>query len=468
MACLLGALGAETRAQPADGEAGAEPRNDAVDITDGLRADEPRALPDVPGSQQDGLPQDEATVADDVPPPVSRLETLLEVNRLANENRHDAAQQFLPQLIRLTEQEFGAESAEAAEAYIRAAQIEREATDYQQAEQHYLRAVDIVRAVDGTYSRRAIEPLVGLGDSYQLAGEYLNAITAYNEARTVSRRVDGLLNEGQIPILDRITDSFEALDQYADADEHQLAILHLAERNHPQASPEHLEAIYRYAKWLRESGRFHDERLRYAQATRLIRDAHGRESLLLVRPLRETANSFRAQRLPENQGINALRTALELLDAQLGASPLLRAEVLRDLGDWDVAFSKVDPNLDPYLTAWELLGELEDGAAVRAEWFEPLTSVYDEPVSQRGLSRAPDAQAGHVIVAFHVDRLGRTSNVRIAQSEPAGFKDDAVIRAISRWRFRPLLEDGQVMARDNVALRINFRYLPDEQAAASQ
>ena len=309
VASVLGLLGAGIHAQPAEDEAGADGRGTADDVP-GLLRDLPERL----DPQQDEDPSE-----GDAPPPVTRLETLLEVNRLAEAGRHDEARQLAPQLIRLTEQEFGAESAEAAEAYMRAARAERDASDYQQAEQHYLRAVDIVRAVEGTYSSRAIEPLLGLGDNYQLAGEYLNAITAYNEARTVSRRVDGLLNEGQIPILDRITDSFEALDQYADADEQQLTILHLAERNHPQSSPEHLEAIYRYARWLLESGRFHEERLRYAQATRLIRDTHGRSSLLLVRPLRETANSFRHQRLPENQGLNALRSALELLDEQPGA-----------------------------------------------------------------------------------------------------------------------------------------------------
>src|SRR5690606_17180824 len=138
-------------------------------------------------------------------------------------------------------------------------------------------------------------------------------------------------------------------------------ILHLAERNHPQASPEHLEGIYRYAGWLRESGRYHDERTRYAQAMRLIRDVHGKDSLLLVRPLREIGNSYREQRLPDNQGLSSLRSALELLDAQGDPNPLLRAEVLRDIGDWDVAFSKVEPDLNVYVTAWQLLGELENG-----------------------------------------------------------------------------------------------------------
>src|SRR5690606_5907832 len=99
---------------------------------------------------------------------------------------------------------------------------------------------------------------------------------------------------------------------------------------------------------------------------------------LLVRPMRETANSYRVQRLPDNQGLNALRSALELLDEQAVEDPLARAEVLRDLGDWDVAFSNVEADLQPYRDAWTLLGEVENGDELRQEWFEALNTVLSE------------------------------------------------------------------------------------------
>src|SRR5690606_27856023 len=72
--------------------------------------------------------------------PVTRLETLLEVNKLADAGRPEDAQPLLEQLISLTEEEFGAQSIEAAEAYGIAGRIEREAENFQRAEEHYLRA----------------------------------------------------------------------------------------------------------------------------------------------------------------------------------------------------------------------------------------------------------------------------------------------------------------------------------------
>src|SRR5690606_6246331 len=145
-----------------------------------------------------------------------------------------------------------------------------------------------------------------------------------------------------------------------------------------------------------------------------------------------------------------------------GTEPLATAEVLRDIGDWEVAFNKVQPELDLYRRAWTLLGDVDNGEALRSEWFDGLVNVLGEPISQRGLSNDPGARRGHVIVQFDVDRVGRTQNVAVVRSEPAGFKDDAVTRAVRQWRFRPFVSEGEIVAKENVALRFNYRYLPDE------
>ncbi|MBN1237082.1 MAG: TonB family protein [Gammaproteobacteria bacterium] len=436
---------------------------------DGLAQDEterPLELPEPPvwpEIEPDADGADAGTTSTEADaPPVTRLETQLEIERLAEEERYDEALSLADGLIELTEREFGEQSLEAAEAYRTVAALQREAGRHEESESNFLHAVALIRDIDGTFSERAIEPLVGLGDNYHDAGQYLNAVTAYNEARTINRRVYGLLNERQIPIVDRVTQSLQELEQYEEADQQQLEILHLQERNHPVGSPEYLEALYRYASWLRRTGRYHEERSYYARAQRIIRDQHGKDSLLMVRPLREIGNSFRSQRIPDNQGISALNSALELLEQSSGEEPLMTAEVLRDIGDWEVSFSKVEPDLDLYRRAWRLLGDVENGAELRRQWFDELVNVLGEPISQRGLSEDPDAQRGYVIVQFDVDRYGRTQDVEVARSEPEGYKDDAVARAVRQWRFRPFMRDGEVIDKEDLALQFNYRYLPDE------
>lgn len=409
-----------------------------------------------------GDAQASAEPGDASPPPATRLETLLDFTRLAQEERYEDALPLGEELLKLTEAEFGARSLETAEAYETVARVQSQAEEHVLSEQNFLHAVALIRSVDGTFSELAVEPLMGLGDNYQEWGQYLNAITAYNEARTINRRVFGLLNEGQIPILDRMTDSFQSLEQYQEADEQQLTILNLAERNYPPGSPEYLEGIYHYAEWLRESGRYHEERAQYARAQRIIRDQYGKESVLLVRPLREIGNSFRHQRIPEGQGISALRSALEILELPQQDDPRAEAEVLRDMGDWEIAFSRMDPDLNYYRRAWQLLGEVDNGEQLRETWFGQLENVLGEPISQRGLSSDPDAERGHVIVQFNVDRYGRTQDVSVSSSDPPGLKDEAVARAVRRWRFRPFMVDGEIVEKERLALQFNYRYLPNE------
>jgi TonB family protein len=393
----------------------------------------------------------------------TRLEALIELGRLMDEKSYEKAVPVGEQLVRLTEQEFG-NSLETAEAYVSLARAESEAGRHEQSEQDYLHGIELIRSIDGNFSERAIDPLVGLGDNYQGAKQYLNAVTSYSEARTISRRVYGLLSERQVPILDKMSDSFIELDQITDADARQLDILRLAERNYEVGSPEYLEGIYRYAAYLRKTGRYNEEREQYDRVIRLIRDQHGKESPLLVRALRETANSFRMQRIPDPRGVGALESALELLEMQPKPDPLHRAEVLRDLGDWDVAFADGEPpDTKAYVQAWQLLGSVDNGESLRKDWFGDLENVLGEPINQRGLSNDPKAPQGYVVVQFDVDEQGQTRNVQVVKSEPQGFKDDAVARAVRRWRYRPFMLDGAIVPKDRVAVRFNFGYEPGEE-----
>ena len=400
--------------------------------------------------------------------PVSRFEANLEFDRLVQAEDFEAAATIGERWVDLTEQEFGADSLEAGAAHVSLAEAKTKAGDYAGAEEHYLVAIEIYRDANGLYSGNLVKPLVGLGDSYHLDSEYLNAVSAYNEARTVSRRVFGLLNEDQIVILDRMSRSFLNMNEYLEADLQQREALLIVERNHPPESIEVLEAIYRYAAWLRERRLFTPEREQYARAARIIREHYGNEHVLMAKPLQETGNSFRTQGAAVGQGISGLRQALELLEAAPERDAYAIAAVLRDIGDWQVAFSKVDPNSAEYRRAWQLLGEVTNGEALREQWFSGIEYVFYEVPSNRGLSTATDASTGFVLVKFDLAASGRTLNVQVLESEPPGFKDAAMERHVRLSRFRPHMEDGvPVMAR-NLALQITFRYVVDYEAQEAQ
>lgn len=433
---------------------------EAVDDPPGVAADLPEALDDLPEVAKDlAEADDEAAAREEL---VTRFEANIEFEQLVEAEDFEAAEQIGQRMVELTVGEFGAHSVESGDAHVALAEVQSRTGQFAAAEENFLVAIEVYRDNEGIYSKRLVRPLVGLGDAYHGDDQYLNAVSAYNEARTVTRRVFGLLNEDQIKILDRMTRSFADMNQYSEADEQQREALRLVQRNNPEQSEKSLEALYKYAAWLRESRRYGEEREHYQRAIRIIRDHYGDESRLLVRPLRETGNSFRTQGAAVSQGISDLRQALEILQAQPEPDPLMLAEVWRDIGDWQVAFAKVGPDGEEYQRAWALLGAVENGDELRRRWFSGIDYVFREPLSQRGLSAEPDAPSGFVLVKFDIDAGGRTDNVQVVEADPVDLKEEAVARHVRLSRFRPHMRDGELVLANNLALRITYRYMPDE------
>lgn len=422
----------------------AEPEPDAVDV-------------EAPAADADPAPA--ADPASRLPD--TRFEAQISFDQAVESQRYADAVALGAQLVRLTQQEFGDESMETAQALATLARAQALDGRYQDAEDNYIRAVDVIQDVDGVFAPALIPVMTGLGDSYQSSDDYLSAVAAYNEARTVSRRVYGLLNEGQIELLDRMTESFLSMEQYAEADEQQQAALNLMLRNHQPHEPEALAARYKYARWLRQSRRFGEERLQYDMAARIIQEHYGRDSVHLVQPLMETAASFRAQGAPVSQGLAGLTRAREILEQQADPDPLTHATLLRDIGDWQTAFSRQEFDGAEYEQAWQILGRVENGKALRDAWFSGLEFIYREPMSRRGLSTDPDAPDGYVLVRFAVEPDGRALDATIVESVPPGFKEESVLRHMRSARFRPRIEDGALVRADDLALRFTFRYSPD-------
>jgi len=364
-----------------------------------------------------------------------------------------------------TEQQYGHNSLPTAEAFTGLAEAQRAAGDHNAAAEAYLAAIEIYRAVDGPFTGLALAPLVSLADNYNEAGKYAEAVSAYGEARVVSRRAFGLLNEEQIPLLDRLSETLLGMNEPAEAEAQQVEALRIVERNWPPESPQALAAIYKYADWLAARYEYQRARDQYSRALRTVRDVYGKEDARQVEALLGIGNSFREQRIPESQGYGALEDALALLEAAPERDPLALATVLRDLGDWQVAFGKVGYDGAEYRRAWQLLGEVADGDTLKRQWFSGPNFVLREPLSVRDISADPTAPEGYVLSTFDLHTNGETYNVAVADSKPAGLKDEAVLRNVRRSRFRPQMANGEIVEGTRLALRFTFRYEPESVAS---
>jgi tetratricopeptide (TPR) repeat protein len=365
------------------------------------------------------------------------------------------------QFVESTLEQLGRKSLQTAEAYVGLADAQRRAGEFEDAAESYLTAVEVYREIDGPFTPLAIAPLTSLGDNYHEAKDNLSAVSAYSEARTVSRRINGLHNEDQIVLLDRLSRSLLEMNQLTEAEEQQIEALRLIQRSNPADSDPVLAAIYKYAKWLGERSMYQLERDQYLRAQRIIRSTYGDVNVREVTPLLGIGNTYRRERNPAGTGRAAIEDAVEILAKQPDQDPLLTATALRDLGDWSIAFN--EPHFDgaEYRRAWQLLSSLPNGVELRQEWFFAANYVLYEPISSRGLSTEPDAKSGHVIARFDVDVRGNSFDVTIVESDPPGFKDEAVLRHIRRSRFRPLISAGEFVPGHALAIQFRFRYAED-------
>ena len=395
---------------------------------------------------------------------VTRLEAQLTLRDRLDHGEYSEAVPVAARLVELTAEEFGEESTEMAVAISNLAESQRRARLYEDAEQNFLASVDLFRQLGGEFSEAVITPLMGLGVTYQSMNLHPEAVTALEEARTVSRRIHGLLGERQVDILNHIANSMAHMEMYEEADAQRLSGLRIMERIHGEDSLEILPQLYDHAMWLRDGYRFDRERDYYGRAMNIIRSFEGNGSSLMAQPLRQIGNSFRVQKLPEGRGIGSLRRALEILESQPEPDTIQIARVLRDIGDWNVAFSKIGPTGNEYRRAWSLLNEIEEGEEIQRRWFLEPNYVLREYPSTRGLTDAgePGALPGHVLVSFDVLVSGRTTNIRILESVPPGLKDDTSARSIARSRFRPRMVDGEPVLAEGVARDFTFYYTPRE------
>lgn len=451
-----------TSALPADAEILGE-----IVVTARKYNESPQDLPIAIATFSGSALQDTSTVSDEFDPAnlVSRLEAQIAFQELVKGGRYEQALPVGERLVELTEAEFGEQSVEVAQVLAALAEIQRRAGEYDTAEENFLTSIEMLGDEDGMFSEQLIDPLIGLATNYRHAGDHLAAIGMYNEARALNRRVFGLFNEAQIDILDRMSETMIDMNLFEEAHDQQMKALGLVERNHGTDSPELLPAIYKYAHWLRSRGWYAEEREQYQRVIDIVKERYGKESPELAIPLRETANSFRAQRLGDGRGKASLTRALSILEAQENIDKLAIAETLRDLGDWNVAFSKARIDGTEYTRAWELLGDVESGEALRTEWFEQSDFVLYEQPSLRGLvneNSEPGVKSGFVLLVFDIDKRGRSENVVVVESSPPGMKDDSVARAVRQSRFRPGILNGEIVRRTMISHQVNFFYKPEE------
>lgn len=112
-----------------------------------------------------------------------------------------------------------------------------------------------------------------------------------------------------------------------------------------------------------------------------------------------------------------------------------------------------------YRQAWEAVGRLPNGDALRAEWFSQGVWVVTSSASSAVVSTDPNAPWGSVEIAFRADGLGRARKIEVVGSEPPELLDKLAERRLSEMRLRPRIVDGRIVAWDGSVI-LHFQYDP--------
>ena len=68
-----------------------------------------------------------------------------------------------------------------------------------------------------------------------------------------------------------------------------------------------------------------------------------------------------------------------------------------------------------------------------------------------------DGIEGRVVVRYDVTVEGTVANASVVESEPSGIFDEAALAAVQSWRFRPMLERGEVVPAPGRVSELLFR-----------
>ena len=78
-----------------------------------------------------------------------------------------------------------------------------------------------------------------------------------------------------------------------------------------------------------------------------------------------------------------------------------------------------------------------------------VNPIYPQPAAAKGIE-------GFVDVIFDVSETGSTQNIEVVYAEPERIFNSAVVKAVSRWKYKPKMEDGVAVRMTGVRERIRF------------
>ena len=328
------------------------------------------------------------------------------------------------------------------------------------------------------------------GKALAAAGHHVEAIPLLQRALTVTRAEYGLFDLRQQDVLKALADSLTAVDRVPEAQELMLYRVRTAEKAYGEANPRVIPAVCELGDWFSEVGMFLQARMTYYMALNIVGTTDSLEAPIIVEPLRGIARTrMRAESYPQSklgrrptpaawtkmgvvsatprneratldqEGGEALKRALRIVEADPAASPQTRIETLIQMGDWYQIKKSPREALPHYQHASQLIRaapSLSGSAATALD--SPVRVSYPTPeIVAHVLALPPEETQSHYVqIEFTVAADGSVSDARVVDHDTRDRYADEILGAMRVARFRPKFVDGQAVATPEMTYREVF------------
>lgn len=381
-----------------------------------------------------------------------------------------AAKQIVEMAIRI----YGPQSRETASALNNLGIVQHRNRQYDAAIQNFAAAVEIIEFEEDRLNSALVNPLKGLGAAQLAIGRPDQAKRTYERAAHITHVNDGPHNMGQVEILESIVEAHIRLGDVKRARE-LLDRIHIINVKFFEDDPMGLlPSLMARAAWQHRAGYYADERATYRRTIRIIETADGKDSPLLVKPLRKLGESFYFVDLSmatiQAQGTvstgemyfkRAVRIAEKTDDMDWRESTRTRIA----LGDYYNYTEAQNRARTIYKETWAFLSGDEEKIALREELFGDPVPIREETLPTYAGSgpvtdiSPDDLLTGKVTVTYNVSAKGRIRDLK-TEVDPIEFTDmqRTVHREIRRRIFRPRILDGNPIEAEDQVYEHEFAY----------
>ena len=435
------------------------------------------------GIDEDPLFEDE--LSDDFPEIAARPETYDETvqqlffayKEAVIAQMFEEADALAKQIVELSIGVNGLDSRKTATALTNLAIAQHGMEDYESAVLNYTAAIGIIERIEDRLDGALINPLRGLGAAQFASDRPDLAKKAFDRAVHISHVNDGPHNLDQIESLISMTEIFLAVGETKEAVNIQKRIFYLQARNIAPDSLAIIPALRTRANWQQRMHLFEQARLTLRRIIRVVETKNGKESLDLIEPLTELANSYLAMSsitLPErlqptiSSGEPYLKRAIRIAAKNPASTLQILVDTKMELADYYVLIDRAGRAHVIYRDVWDLLSEDESRLDLRASMLESgliLRNIYPPTVADPKESTAADGEpseyrSGTVRFRYNINTRGRATRVTLLDADPEGLDDlyKKIGRELRYIVHRPRFVDGEPAESIDLTFSHQFFY----------